>query len=77
MNDNDIEREVAVFFDRQIPIHIALKNGRFVNGIINELSNDFFMLNDRELGDLPVFYSQIYKIEKLKEKCEEEENNSN
>lgn len=59
-----IKKKVQVFFDNSITIHVQKKSGEWLNGSITEVSSDFFMLNERIKGDLPVFFLEIESIEK-------------
>lgn len=68
MKEDEIEletlkKQVQIFVERKIAIHIDLKNGRFYNGNINEVSADFFMLEDFKIGLTPIFYLQIKGVE--------------
>lgn len=61
--DELMRNKMQVFFDKKIPVHINLKNRTFYNGLITEMSSDFCILNDRVLGELPVFFMQVYEVE--------------
>lgn len=67
-NENDLILKKADFYhkDKQV-VHIVLKNGKFYNGGIIYVGADFLMLNDRKLGELPVFYLEIHDITPFKE----------
>jgi len=66
---NRIERNkirVKAFFDSKLSIHINLLDGTWLNGDILEVNQtDFFLINERKRGRLPVFYMDIYDIDKL------------
>jgi len=57
-----------VFFKRSTPVHVSLYNKRFYNGAIIEMSSDFFLMVDKVLGDLPIFFAQIYDLVPLENK---------
>lgn len=65
MNDyNEIYEKLKFFKDKNISIHVGLKNKRFYNGTIKEVSpDDFFILNDEILGELPLFFIEIDYVE--------------
>ncbi len=76
MNDNDndndnaelIREKVDFYFKQKILVHINLKiNKEFLNGSIREVSDDFFMLDERVRGIIPVFFLGVYNIKELKE----------
>ncbi len=65
IQDQDtIKKKAQVFFDNSISVHVQKKSGEWLNGYISEVSSDFFMLNERLKGDLPVFFLEIESIEK-------------
>jgi len=71
MKDDDLEtikRQVSIFIERGLPIHIDLENGKFYNGNIVEDSSDFFMIDDIKIGPTPIFYLQIKNVEAYKKK---------
>ena len=52
-----------LYMDKSKAVHVVLKNGSFYNGYITELNSDFFLMNERLLGETPVFFIQIAKLE--------------
>lgn len=66
-NENEIiKKQVLAYFENKIAIHIKYKDGAWHNGYITSLNNDdFFMLNEREDGLLPVFYMHIKEVSKF------------
>jgi hypothetical protein len=67
-NDEEkmIKEKVKTFFKLKILVHISLKNKDWRNGKILSVSDKFFLLNEKILGQIPIFYSDIYEIDKLK-----------
>ena len=64
-----IFNKTKVLFENRFPIHVKLKNGGWLNGeIVKEFNSDFFMLKERKLGLMPVFFLEIKEIDKLEEK---------
>lgn len=74
INDKDnlkiLRDKVQVFFERKIAVHINLKNKNkeWLNGEIKEVSEDFFILNEKKKGEMPVFFIEMYDINPWKEK---------
>ena len=61
------------FYRRQEKkVHVEMNNGRFYNGIVIEILDDAFILEDSSLGQMPISFSQIKILEAYKEKKEEE-----
>jgi len=55
------------FLERKITVHISIE-GYFYNGLIIEIvGDDFLIINDRMLGETPVYFSQINTIERFRE----------
>ena len=61
-------KKANIFFKEKLPVHIVIKSKIFYNGLITKLSADYFMIEDRVLGELPVFYVELYSIERQEEK---------
>lgn len=57
-------KKSKVFFDRDILVHIKKKNGSWINGKIDDIRADFIMLNEFKYGLIPVFYAEIFELEK-------------
>ena len=60
---NDLNyRRAKVFFEDKIPVHVATKRGSFYNGyILKKPTSDFFILHDRKIGYMPIFYIELKK----------------
>lgn len=58
-----IKKKIDYFYKQQTYVHITTKKDRFYNGQIVEVSADFFIIHDRVLGELPVFFLEIEDVE--------------
>lgn len=58
-------------------VHISYKSGYWKRGIIKEVNEDFFLLDESLEGLLPVFYKEIVRIEKYVMKKEGVEDGTN
>ena len=70
MNENEkkiLNEKINYFFNNKTLLHINLKSGKFLNGIIIEISALFFIFNDRLEGDQPIFLSEIDSISPYKD----------
>lgn len=54
-------------FSNKITTHIDTKDKGFYNGLIIELHETFLVINDRILGQTPISFSKIDKIERFRE----------
>jgi len=70
MNDtNNIFYDKAKFFrDNNLAVHISKKNNWIHNGKIIEIEKDFLILLDEVKGEMPIFFSEIFEIEKREER---------
>lgn len=67
--ENDTMYETAKFYlIKKGAVHISKTDNRFLNGIIKDVRNDFLILEDEKLGEMPVFFTEIKFIEPRKEK---------
>lgn len=60
MNQNDYDK-AKIFFERQMIIHVSKLNGEFLNGLILEISEKFFVIKDFKKGDQFVFFNELKK----------------
>jgi hypothetical protein len=65
---NDNYKKAKDFYKRNIPVHLLKRDRQWYNGTILELTNDFFILDERKLGRRVVFFLELYDIEELEEK---------
>ena len=64
MNEMEIlKKRVKIFFDLDTPCHIITKSGTWINGYIQDVSDEFFIVIDRKDGLLPIFYPEVDKFE--------------
>ena len=61
------EQLVRLAFSKGIKIHITLNDGSWRNGMVQEVTADFFMLEDKENGLEPFFYIQLNNVEPFME----------
>jgi hypothetical protein len=79
MNEKEkkiLQNKIKVFFDRSLPIHVVLKDGEWLNGYIEEMKADFFMINEFEKGIMPVFFIEIHDVDKFKNRDKEVDKNN-
>ena len=66
-NMNEVVYEQAKFYKiKLIPVHITLNNGFFYNGIIMDISTDFLIISDEKIGEFPIWFKEIKRIEPRK-----------
>ena len=71
MNEQEIKKMITFYDGKETTLHIKLSNGRFYNGIFVEWETPQVMvLDDRVLGMIHVFLSQIVSIEEYKKEKE-------
>lgn len=61
MIDDYDKKRAEVFFKKSIKVHISKKNGEWFNGIITEISNDFFIIRDQLKGNKLILFSELKK----------------
>jgi hypothetical protein len=73
MINREQERERALIFsERKTIVHISKEDGLFLNGIIIEIGQDFFILKDRQEGrEYMILFSELkHSIDIFKERGE-------
>jgi hypothetical protein len=71
--ENDSEKQKLImqtkakyFFEHDMPVHVKLNNDKWFNGkIVAPFTDDYFMLDERRDGLMPMFFLQIFDIEQL------------
>ena len=53
---------ILTAFKSQLKIHIGLVDKTFRNGIVKEMSADFFMFLKEDGRDEPIFYLEVYDV---------------
>ena len=49
-------------------VHVEMLNGRFYNGMVLKVTNNSFILEDVNLGKMPIFFLQIKIVEAYKQR---------
>ena len=70
MNKEELLKKISYYFEKALPVHVVKPNGQFANGHIKEISEDFFLLKDFVVGDMPIFHSEIIDIIPFREREE-------
>ena len=69
MNEQEMIRKKIIFFsENNIKIHIETVKNMFYNGFASEIKTEFIIFNDRMLGEIPIFFSEISKVERYQER---------
>ena len=55
---NEYERAL-IFFNRKIIVHVVKEDGTFYNGLILEISKEFFVIQDRVMGEQYVLFAEL------------------
>lgn len=65
MKSNAIITKLEYYKDKNEVIHISIGNGIFYNGriIILDDKKDFVVILDNKLGEVPVLFEEILKVE--------------
>ncbi len=62
MKNEEMDYERAkVFLDNETKVHVSKKDGTWWNGIIVEVKNKFFFIDDVEDGKQLVFFIELAK----------------
>lgn len=69
-----IKDKINHFYNQQCKVHLVkvpnpkYPKGKFFNGIIGQVYDDFILLNDDLEGMIEIFISEIADMERFKEK---------
>jgi len=71
-NNEDVERinlikaKVKYYSENKIKVHISCNDNNWYNGIITDVSSEFFIVDEEKVyGTLPVFYLEVKYITKF------------
>lgn len=69
MAREDIYKKLEYYLSRCIRIHLTCSNNIFYNGVVIDLKieEDFFVFLDDRLGEIPVLFDEIERIEPFRE----------
>ena len=62
-----LQKKADAYFVLGEIVHITFTRGNWKRGIIKEVSADFFILDERVEGKIPIFFQEIEAIEKFRE----------
>lgn len=71
MNNEEMklnEEKISEAFNKNIKLHIVLRNNSWRNGFVKEITPSYFIFNDFENGPEPIFFLEVYKVEPFTEK---------
>ena len=54
-----MKKKAEYFLEDKRKIHISLKSGKFYNGFIVEIRNEFLIFEDAVLSKVPIWYEDI------------------
>ena len=57
-----MKKKAEYYFELKTPIHLTLNNRLFLNGSIKEIRADFFLFEENERGEIPVFFLELWDI---------------
>jgi hypothetical protein len=65
MDEKEIqEKKARYFLGEKQEVHITVRSGMFFNGFITYVGADFLLIDDRKLGEMPLFFEEIRDIER-------------
>jgi hypothetical protein len=68
VNEEEMKRKVELYFKHKILVHVNLLSDRYYNGLILEIGSDFFLMQDRIIGEVFILFSEIDWIGKFTDK---------
>lgn len=63
-----LQKKADAYYLLKEKVHVTLKTGHWLNGLIIEISADFFIVDETLQGKTPVFFQEIKSIEKYTRK---------
>lgn len=69
-NTEILKKKATLFINQKVFVCLLFLNDRFKHGYIKNISEDFFMFDDRFEGESPVFFIELRDIEPSRQKVE-------
>ena len=58
-----MKKKAQFLLEKQKVVHITFNNGKWANGTIEEVSDQFFTIEEKKEGAMLIFYREIFEIE--------------
>ena len=71
-DENMIKDKAKIYFERHISVHITKGDGEWLNGFIDDISDEFLMIEEFKKDLMPVFFKEITSIETYTKEVTEE-----
>ena len=65
-----IRKKILFYFQQDLAVHIKKHNNWFHNGVIKSVESDHCILIDEKEGEMPIFFSEIFEVQKKEERKE-------
>ena len=68
-----VSQKLELFLEQKSAVHLALSNGRWMNGYVVEINHvkKFFIFKEFVYGETPLFINEVVAIEPFKRRKEE------
>jgi len=66
-DEKKIQRKAQVFLDENSIVHLSLLSGTFYNGRLFEVTENYLVIHDREVGKKKIFLFDIKSIDEFTE----------
>ena len=72
MNEQEetIRKKILFYSQQNLAVHIKKHNNWFHNGVIKIIRDDHCILIDEKEGEMPIFFSEIFEVQKKEERKE-------
>ena len=65
-----IRKKILFYSKQNLAVHITKHNNWFHNGVVKIVGDDHCILIDEKEGEMPIFFSEIFEVEKRDDKKE-------
>ena len=65
---NELSKRATYFYKEKKKVHLQRNDMLFFNGVLLDVSEgEFLILDDRMVGEMVIFFTEIIKIEEFKD----------
>jgi hypothetical protein len=75
MEYTELKRRCELYFSNKIYTYIKKKDGNYRNGYITKVDKDFFKFMDDEIGEEPILFSEVDKMDVSTKRRKESDGN--
>lgn len=71
MEHENVEKKAKFYMKEKTSLHINLHSGKWFNGKIVDMKDNYFVFDEERLGKTVVFFEEVFNLEPRRKKKDE------